>query len=78
MPHLLLTGPMDLFEIVKILLDCPPIGYRRQDLFHARCRVGAEEGDPTIVLAHQHDTDQTPTTAYVARNVLKVLVTGLS
>ena len=31
LPHLLLAGSMDLFEIVKILLDCPPIGHRRQD-----------------------------------------------
>ena len=54
-----LASPNDLLAIGERNLQRESIGSRHEDFGHVRIRVGAEEGDPSVRLVHQHDTHPT-------------------
>src|SRR5579875_241901 len=57
-PQLLLAPTLDLLEIVEVLLDAEAIRRQTQDLRHRHRRLGAEQGQPAMLLAHQHHPDE--------------------
>src|SRR5438874_3161304 len=56
-PYLLLSGAVDLLDIVEVLLDGSAVGHRFENLSHARLRIGGEEGDPTVRFLDDDHTD---------------------